>query len=122
MTVSGCHTDRSWHLPKKTEGSLSRAAWTKHAHASVGEEILGGSHRGTKGICKLSRPQFTSLVPGTVPPSDDGQEFEGENRNLHGLRLGLGTSPFAYSFVHSLQDSHSFLSEARFFLCSRDFP
>lgn len=36
-----------------------------------------------------------------------------ENWNLYGLRLGLGTSPFAYSLIHSLQDLHLFLSDSR---------
>lgn len=54
---------------------------TKHAHACAGKEMQGGSHwhRGTKGICELSRPQFISLAPGIVaivPPSDDGQELD----------------------------------------------
>lgn len=79
MTVNHC--DGSWHLSHKTVGRPTRAVWTKHVRASIGEEMDGGSHscRGTKDIRELSRPQFISLAPGIlapVHPTDDGQEFD----------------------------------------------
>lgn len=59
----------------------SRAVWTKHDHASAEEEMRSASHshKGTKGICKLSRLQFISLVLGILaiaPPSDDEQKVD----------------------------------------------
>ena len=83
------------------------------------------SYWDTKDICELSRLQFIFLATGILGILHMmGRNSMGEeNWILHGLRLGLGTCPSAYSFIHSLQDLHSFLFlDSILLLCSRDFP